>query len=216
MMKKVRNIIFDLGGVVIDIVRDNAVAALAQLGVADADSLLGKYAQKGAFLKLETGEITSSQFFDDLLPHCRPGTTNTDIRDAFERFLVGLPKARLEALRALRDYGFRLFVLSNTNPVMYNHWIDNHFRQEDLSINDYFDGIVVSFQERTCKPDPRIFSNLVERYRLNPSETLMLDDSEANCESARSIGLQAIRIDNEGEDSMLNVCKRLMEERTDD
>ena len=211
-MKEVRNVIFDLGGVVIDIVRDNAVAALEALGVKDAGILLGEYAQKGAFLKLETGEISSSEFFDLLLPLCRPGTTNTDIRDAFEHFLIDIPLPRLEALRALRERGFRLFVLSNTNPVMYHHWIDSHFRQEGYSINAYFDGIVVSFQERTCKPDPQIFTNLVKRFRLNPEETLMLDDSEANCEAARSIGLQAIRIDNEGKDSMLNVCTRLLEE----
>ncbi|MDE7109790.1 MAG: HAD family phosphatase, partial [Muribaculaceae bacterium] len=119
-MKEVRNVIFDLGGVVIDIVRDNAVAALEALGVKDAGILLGEYAQKGAFLKLETGEISSSEFFDLLLPLCRPGTTNTDIRDAFEHFLIDIPLPRLEALRALRERGFRLFVLSNTNPVMYH------------------------------------------------------------------------------------------------
>lgn len=211
-MEKFKNIIFDLGGVVIDIVRDNAVAALDALGIQDAATLLGEYAQKGAFLKLETGEITSSEFFDTLLPLCAPGTANTDIRDAFEKFLVGIPEERLEALRSLREAGYRLFVLSNTNPVMYNHWIDRHFRQEGLSINDYFDGIVVSFQERTCKPDPEIFRHVVKRYHLDPSETLMLDDSEANCEAARSIGLKAIRIDNKGKDSMLEICRRLQEE----
>ena len=212
-MENIKNIIFDLGGVVIDIERDNAVAALSLLGVAQADLLLGKYAQKGAFLQLETGEISSSEFFDEIMPLCAPGTTATDIRNAFEKFLIGIPKERLEMLRRLRDAGFRIFVLSNTNPIMFNHWIDSHFRQEGASINDYFDGIVVSFQERTCKPDPAIFSNLVERYHLNPAQTLMLDDSEANCNAARSIGLNAVQIDNNGDNSMLNVCNRLLEER---
>ncbi|MDE6299208.1 MAG: HAD family phosphatase [Muribaculaceae bacterium] len=212
MMKKYKNIIFDLGGVVIDIERDHAVQGLRSLGVADAERLLGEYAQQGIFLQLETGEITSSEFYDRLLPLCRPGTTTSDIRRAFEQFLTDIPLPRLATLRRLRDCGFRLFVLSNTNPVMYNDWIDRKFRQEGRSINDYFDGIVVSFQERTCKPDPQIFRNLVSRYRLNPEETLMLDDSEANCEAARSIGLDAIRIDNNGTDSMREVCRRLEEE----
>ena len=210
-MNEIKNIIFDLGGVVIDIERDHAVEALAALGIEEADALLGKYAQKGPFLQLETGEISSAEFYDLLLPLCRPGTTTTEIRDAFEGFLIGIPPERLRMLRELRDCGYRLFVLSNTNPVMYNHWIDNKFRQEGKSINDYFDGIVVSFQERTCKPDPTIFSNLVNRFHLVPSETLMLDDSEANCQAARSIGLHAIRIDNNGTDSMKDVCRRLKE-----
>lgn len=210
--KNMKNIIFDLGGVVIDLKRNNAAEALAALGITDAPELLGEYEQKGPFLLLEEGKATTADFYDNLLPRCRPGTTCTDIRDALEKFLVALPVERLRALRSLRKKGFRLFVLSNTNPLMFNHWIDNAFRQEGLSMNDYFDGIVTSYQERVCKPDPKIFRNLVERYGLHPKETLMLDDSAKNCESARSIGLNAIHIDNNGHDSMLEVCRRLEEE----
>ena len=193
-MDNIKNIIFDLGGVVIDLERGNAVNALHSLGITDSDRLLGQYEQKGPFLLLESGLITASQFYDGLLPLCHPGTTCVDIQDAFEGFLVGLPLQRLRTICNLRRKGFKLFVLSNTNPVMYNHWIDLAFRQEGKSINDYFDGIVVSFQERTCKPDPQIFKNLLNRYHLNPQETLLLDDSEANCNSARGLGINAIQI----------------------
>lgn len=79
-------------------------------------------------------------------------------------------------------------------------------------MNDYFDGVVTSFQEKTCKPDPQIFKNLLDRYGLKPEETLMLDDSAANCASARSLGMEAIRIQPEGEDSFKTVCQKLLEE----
>lgn len=207
-----KNIIFDLGGVVIDLRRDNAVKALTDLGISDANALLGEYEQKGPFLMLEKGMTTTADFYDDMIPRCTPGTRCVDVRDAFEKFLVDLPVARLRAIASLRKKGFRVFVLSNTNPLMYNHWIDAAFRGDGLSINDYFDGIVTSFQERTCKPDPEIFRRVIERYSLDPSETLMLDDSAANCESARSVGLHAIRIDNSGENNILAVCRRLEEE----
>lgn len=143
----IENIIFDLGGVVINLKRDCAVENLRLLGISDAGKLLGEYAQKGTFLKLETGEIKSSEFYDDLMALASPGTTATQIRDAFERFLLDIPIERLRTLRELREAGYRLFVLSNTNPIMYHHWIEDHFRQEGLTVNDYFDGIVVSFQE---------------------------------------------------------------------
>lgn len=210
-MENVKNIIFDLGGVVIDLDRSRAISALSDLGLTDAAILLGEYEQKGPFLKLETGELSSSELYDTLLPNCKPGTTTTDIRDAFEKFLVEMPVVRLQTIRKLRDAGYRLFVLSNTNPIMYNHWIEEKFRQEGLTVNDYFDGIVVSFQERTCKPDPQIFRNLVERYRLDPRKTVLLDDSEANCNSARTTGLHAIQVKKEGNDSFLNICNRLLE-----
>lgn len=208
-MNKIKNIIFDLGGVVIDLDRSRAVHALEGLGVKDADILLGQYEQKGPFLLLETGKMTPAQFFDHIAGLCRPQTTCVEIQDAFERFLISIPVRRLEALRRLRRRGYRLFVLSNTNPVMYNHWIDLAFRQEGLTINDYFDGIVTSYQERVCKPSPLIFEALLKRYGLEPSATLMLDDSEANCATARSLGLEAIRIDNTGADSMTAVAGRL-------
>lgn len=207
-----KNIIFDLGGVVIDLDRQRAAEALKALGIEDAPALLGEYEQKGPFLLIENGVATTADFYDYMLPLCRQNTTCTEIRDALERFLVRIPIERLHAIRSLREKGFRLFVLSNTNPLMFNHWIDLAFRQEGLSMNDYFDGIVTSFQEKKCKPDPEIFSNLVSRYGLDPKETLMLDDSAKNCESAKSIGLNAIQINNDGPDSLLAVCQRLGEE----
>lgn len=202
----IKNIIFDLGGVVIDLDRNRAVDALTRLGLVDSKNLLGEYGQKGHFFMLENGEISSSDLYDLLLPHCKEGTTCSDIRDAFEEFLVGIPVERLRMLDRLKEKGYKVFVLSNTNPIMFDHWIDNAFRQDGKSINDYFHGIVTSYQEKMCKPDPQLFQKVVDRYGLNPEETLMLDDSEANVESARSIGLKAIRIMPEGKDSFMSVC----------
>lgn len=213
-MKNIKNIIFDLGGVVINLDRNRAIDALDKLGFHDASTLLGDYEQKGPFLKLEKGEVTSSEVFDMMIPCCKPGTSATDIRDAFEEFLLDIPVERLSLIRKLRELSYKTYVLSNTNPIMYNHWIDNAFRAEGKTINDYFDGITVSFQERVCKPDPQIFRNLVERYKLNPSETLMLDDSEANCKAARSIGLQAIQVRPSGFESFDSICERLIKERS--
>ena len=210
----IKNIIFDLGGVVIDLQRRMAIDALDRLGLSDASSLLGEYEQKGPFLMLETGEISSSEVYDILLPHCKKGTTCTDIRDAFEEFLKEIPLERLRMLEKLRAKGYRLYVLSNTNPIMYNHWIDNAFRNDGKSINDYFDGIVTSFQEKMCKPDPRLFQRVVDRYSLTPSETLMLDDSESNVKAARSIGLEAHKIEAEGPDSFMEICSKLLETPT--
>ena len=209
-MNQIKNIVFDLGGVVIDLDRDKAVEALTELGIKDADSLLGVYAQKGLFFQLETGEVTAAQFYDALLPQCKPGTTNEDIQNALEKFLIKIPVERLKLIRQLKEKGYRLFVLSNTNPIMFNHWIDNAFRVENLTINDYFDNIVVSFQERVCKPDKTIFENLLKRYRLDPDETLFLDDSEANCKAANEKGVKTCRVLPHGESSFEEICGQLL------
>ena len=206
----IKNIIFDLGGVVIDLERNKAVEALGRLGLEDPSSLLGEYEQKGPFLMLETGEISASELYDILLPHCKKGTTCTDIRDAVEEFLRELPIERLKMLETLRTKGSRIYVLSNTNPIMYNHWIDNAFRNDGKSINDYFDGIVTSYQEKMCKPNPEIFKRVISRYGLKPEETLMLDDSEANVNAAKSVGLQAKKVEPSGENSFMEICESLL------
>lgn len=202
-------LIFDLGGVVIDLKRENAVNALREIGLRDADRLLGLYRQEEPFLGIETGRLHVGEFFEIIRRQC-PAADDVSITTAFNEFLVGIPDCRLRRLRELRDKGLKLYVLSNTNPVMYNSWIAEHFRQEGLSINDYFDGIVVSFEELCCKPDPQIFSRLVERYRLDPARTVMLDDSQANCEAARSVGLHAIRIGGDTDSDMMAVTERFL------
>lgn len=211
---KIQNVIFDLGGVVINLNRDRAVKALEELGLEDANEILGLYGQKEPFFGLETGERSTADFFDLLRSKMKPGVTDMQITEAFNRFLVDLPAKRLEMLRRMRMAGYRIFMLSNTNPVMYHTWIDRAFRQEGGNVNDYFDGIVVSFQELTCKPDVKIFETLMRRYGLNPSETLMLDDSEKNCKAAAEAGAHAIQIGNGPDNDMLAICEALLEARS--
>lgn len=208
----VENVVFDLGGVVIDLERERAVAALEALGLEGANEMLGLYKQEEPFLGLETGRMTAGEFFDLLREKC-PGATDRMLTDAFNQFLIRIPEERLEMLRRMRMAGYRIFVLSNTNPVMYNSWIAKAFRAEGGSINDYFDGIVVSFQELTCKPDPAIFTTVMRRYGLNPSATLMLDDSDANCRAAASVGMHALRVGAEPGSDMVSICEMLLGSR---
>ena len=207
----IKNVIFDLGGVVIDLDRDRAVRALEALGLKGADDMLGLYGQKEPFLGLETGETPSGEFFDIMRSRMKPGVSDKEITEAFNEFLVELPVNRLEMLRKMRMAGYRIFMLINTNPVMYNSWIDRAFRQEGNSVNDYFDGIVVSYQELMCKPNVEIFKNLMRRYNLNPSETLMLDDSEKNCQGAAEAGAHAFKVGKSENDDMMAICGALLE-----
>lgn len=207
----IKNVVFDLGGVVINLDRDRAVQELKRLGLEKADEMLGLYGQKEPFYGLETGQRSTAEFFDLMRRDMHRGVTDTQITDAFNAFLIDLPPARLEMLRRMRMAGYRIFVLSNTNPVMFNTWIDRAFRQEGGSINDYFDGVTASFQELTCKPDVSIFQTVMRRYGLIGSETLMLDDSEKNCQAAAEAGMHAIRVGNTDKDDMLAICGALLE-----
>lgn len=215
-LKGIRNIVFDLGGVVIDLNRLRAVEELEKLGLREVGELLGQYVQKPPFLDLETGKMTAGEFFDNLRARCLASNpeseiSDTALTDAFNAFLIRIPEERLRRLRELRMAGFSVFALSNTNPVMYNSWIASQFRQEGGTINDYFDGIVTSFQEMVCKPDHAIFQTLLRRYGLPGSQTLMLDDSEANCRAAAECGMHALRVGATPADDMMAYTGLLLE-----
>jgi len=206
MLTTIDNIVFDLGGVVIDLHRERCIEEFEKLGYADAGKDLDLYVQAGPFLALETGRITSAEFFSLVRRKCRQDTTDKDIQNAFNAFLVALPKERLRALLALREK-YRVFGLSNTNPVMYDSWISMAFSVDGLRIDDYFEGVVKSFAEGVCKPDPAIFATLIRRYNLEPSRTLYLDDSPANCHAAESLGLHTELVSEDN--TMLQIISRL-------
>lgn len=198
----IKNVMVDLGGVMIDLDRDRCARAFESLGLADADDMLGLYSQKEPFLSVETGDLSVAQFYDELRGMIGRSVDDVEFEIAFNQFLVALPIERLEALRKMREQGYRLYLISNTNAVMFDGWIKNAFMQEGLRVGDYFDGIVTSFAEGVCKPDPDLFKVVLDRYDLRPEETVLLDDSEANCDSARSLGMKALRVF--GEVTILN------------
>lgn len=197
---------FDLGGVVINLRRERCIEALENLGYRDAGRELDQYVQAGPFLALETGKITAAEFFMTIREKCRPGTTDLDIQNAFNAFLLDLPEERLSALLSLRKR-YQVLALSNTNPVMYNSWIADAFSSQGKRIDDYFHGVVKSFAEGVCKPDPRIFEILIERYSLDPQRTLYLDDSPANCLAAEALGLRTEHVTDDN--SMIDIINRL-------
>jgi putative hydrolase of the HAD superfamily len=186
----IRNLLFDLGGVIMDIKRQNCVDAFTRLGLHDADSFFGEYSQSGPFSDIEEGLISEEQFHDFMRPLLPQGTSDEAIDKAFCDFLVGIPRQRLTDLRTLRE-SYKIYMLSNTNPIMWKSRIREEFTQEGRTREDYFDGIVTSFEAKSLKPARKIFDYCATTLGINPAETLFLDDSQRNVEAARQAGYQA-------------------------
>lgn len=178
----------------IDLDRERCVRAFVDLGLENADSMLGLYRQEEPFLSIETGRISAGEFYDEIRRRTGRDVSDSAIEGAFDEFLVALPVERLAAIRKLRAAGYRTYMISNTNGVMYDGWIKRAFMQEGLRVGDYFDGIITSFAEGVCKPDAELFETVLRRYGLKAEESVLLDDSEANCEAARRLGMKAVRI----------------------
>lgn len=189
----ITTLLLDLGGVVMDIERERAVAALNRLGMTEADGLLDPYTQKGPFLQLEAGLVSPDEFRQEIRRYLPAGAQVSDdaIDDAFTEFLIGIPVRRLHALEELGRH-FRICMLSNTNPIMWNRVILKEFGKDGYGIGHYFDGVVTSFEAKCVKPDPRIFAFAASKLGLDPAETLFIDDSEKNVEAAITCGYQGL------------------------
>lgn len=196
-------LLFDLGGVVMNIKRENAVKAFEALGMADADSFFDPYEQRGAFGLLEAGQINPAEFRDEVRPRFRPGVTDDEIDAALCRFLLGIPQERLERLSELRRKGYKVYMLSNTNPIMWERYIVPDFCKLGGEMSDYFDGTVTSFEAGVCKPDARIYEYAAKKLGITPAETTFFDDGPANVEAARSLGFNALHVTDE--DDMLKL-----------
>lgn len=190
----IRNLLFDLGGVIVDIKRDNSVRAFEELGLENADSYFGEYAQSGIFLGIENGSVNIEEFHKAMREKLPAGTTDYQIDNAFQKFIVGIPARRLQALRELRCKGYGIYLLSNTNPIMWRGILASEFGKEGLRREDYFDGMVTSFEARSCKPDAEIFRYTVENLGIEPSDTLFFDDSANNVEAAKALGFNAVEV----------------------
>ena len=194
----VKVIIFDFGGVLINLHRQAAVDRLVALGVHDADALLNNYVQSGLFLDLESGAVTPDEFRAALRTKYQlESITDEQIDEAFLAFLLDVPEHKLQLLRQLKSSArnaagepVRIVMLSNTNGIHFPYCIKKHFEYDGYKMSDYFDALYLSYEMKASKPDDEIFLKLLEAEQVKPSECLFFDDGPRNIEAAARLGFQ--------------------------
>lgn len=183
----VNDLVFDFGGVVVDLDFDRAVEAFRALGIRHAEQVLDKYRQRGIFLDVETGKIGVEGFLQGLSELSGGTVTFEQAQQAWLAFLLPVDPRRLEALQRLRQ-GHRLFLLSNTNPFMMDWARSNRFSPDGKRLDDYFDGLFLSYEMGMAKPCREIFLEMIIKAHLEPAFTLYVDDGRDNVEAAAALG----------------------------
>jgi len=187
----IQNIIFDLGGVILNIDYQLTIDAFTALGISDFNSMYTQAAQSQLFDLLETGKCTDQEFRDGLKPLLPEGVTDAQIDAAWNALLQDLPAERLALVTAAKAR-YRTFLLSNTNSIHYVQYIADLKEAHGLdNMNSLFEKVYLSFEMGQRKPDVEIFETVVREQGLNPSETLFIDDSIQHIEGARKAGLHA-------------------------
>jgi putative hydrolase of the HAD superfamily len=195
----IKNIVFDMGGVLVDVHRDRAVRRFQAIGVADAEQLIDSYHHKGIFLDIESGAIDGDTFCRLLCEHAGKQIPREAIEQAWRSIIDPPESYKLDYLLALRKR-YRTFVLSNNNPILIDRWArTGSFSSAGRPITDYFDKVYVSYEMKCVKPDIEIFRMMVKDSGIVPAETLFLDDSPDNIRSAVETGFRTYLVRN-GED----------------
>lgn len=184
-----RNIIFDLGGLFIDVYMERTQAQLEQLTGCKLDNQLASLKSAGLFDAYEKGEMSSADFLQRLQSALPVQLTLAEIATAWNAVLGDFHRERLVGIQPLRSR-FKVFLLSNTNDLHVGGFEDILEKKYGFrSLEPYFDQVYYSQRMGMRKPDPAIYHQVLLENGLNAGETLFIDDSPANLIGAKQIGL---------------------------
>ena len=185
----IKNIVFDLGGVVITLSQEQAIERFEALGLKDARQRLDAYTQSGIFGDLEGGKIDAETFRSELSKLVGREVTYDECCYAWQGYCKDIPQRNLDCLLRLRKEGIRVILLSNTNPFMTALTHSPRFDGKGHSLEYYVDACYLSFQQKVMKPDPLIFSKMLMGEHILPEETLFVDDGPRNVAAASQMGM---------------------------
>lgn len=191
-MTGIRNILFDLGGVFLDIDYQLTEKAFIDLGITDFDQRFNQQFSNTLFEDLETGKITPEAFYEAFRKETGTYLSNVTIETAWNALLLDFPGERLEWLERIGKK-YPVYLYSNTNLIHYQCFM-KMFEEKfaGKNFNDYFQTAYYSHELGLRKPYPASYTKIMELEQLNPAETVFIDDTLKNIKGAEEAGLQTI------------------------
>ncbi|MEP6673837.1 MAG: HAD family phosphatase [Ferruginibacter sp.] len=194
MSTPIRNIIFDLGGVLLNIDYNKTSSAFKELGFENFDNMYSQFSADQLFEKLETGTVTEKDFLDILSGVAEKSVRNEEIIKAWNAMLLDFRKESLDFLESLAAK-YNLYLLSNTNAIHMNAFHDDFVKQTGKNLlDDYFIKAWYSNKIGLRKPNKNIYEYVLKDGKLKAEETLFIDDSINNIEAAMEMGIQTFHL----------------------
>jgi putative hydrolase of the HAD superfamily len=189
-MAAIKNIIFDMGGVLYNIDYNLTADAFKALGFTNFEEMYSQFTADDVFEKLETGQITEEEFYKTIQQKSSVAITELQIQNAWNAMLLGFRTAAIEHLKAIKD-DYRIFLLSNTNAIhlkkVYEHY---ETLNQEIRYDTLFEQAWYSNKIGYRKPNKDIYEFILNEAGLNAIETLFIDDSFNNIETAKALGIQ--------------------------
>jgi glucose-1-phosphatase len=195
MTKGIRHIIFDLGGVLLNIDYKLTEKAFIEAGVTDFPKLYSQLKQTDLFDRFEVGAISRKEFVKALQQISSLPITEVQILTAWNAMLLDFPLRRLQLLQQLRIH-HDLFLLSNTNEIheeAFNAILMSSHGMPNIGV--FFDKVYLSHRVGMRKPMKEIFQRVLEDNQLRPECTLFIDDSPQHIAGAKQLGIQTIHLE---------------------
>lgn len=191
MQRIIKNIIFDWGNVLIDVSMERFGKICNKYGIKFADSEVNSTHKASFFLEYEKGNIPDCEFRDEIRSRTTQILSDKEIDFIWNSMLGEIPIEKLQLLHTLKNR-YKLYLLSNTNPIHWNTFSKKCFKYKGLKADDFFDGIYLSYKLHTAKPEAFIFQKLIEETSINVKESLFIDDSFTNCLTAQQLGMKTL------------------------
>lgn len=191
-MHKIKNIIFDLGGVILDINYQATIDAFAQLGISNFSNMYSQKSQQKLFDQFETGHVSSDEFILGIQQMHSVKISDERIISAWNAMLKGVKKNKLDYIKNLRKH-YRTILLSNTNEIHISAFEKEMSNMQLLApFKSCFEKIYYSSRMGLRKPNSVCFEKVLKEQQFNPKETLFIDDSTQHIEGAKSCGIEAV------------------------
>jgi putative hydrolase of the HAD superfamily len=188
---KAHSIVFDLGGVLLDLNYQLTINAFEKLGVTDFKTLYSQANQTGIFDAYETGKISTQRFINEVLNYVPVACNPNHIVNAWNAMILDFKKEKLDNLIKLRK-SVNLYLLSNTNALHLDKVKVAWAKISSTPLDAYFDQTYYSHLIGIRKPSVEIFNLVCNENNLTPSKTLFIDDSIQHIEGAKLAGLKTI------------------------
>ena len=194
MSAKIKNIIFDLGGVILDIDENVVYKELEKLGI-NISELARSKEFMGIISKFDMGVYTAPTFRKKLKALLGlEKMTDQKFDSIWNAMLLDIPRERIEAIEQIKKH-YKIFLMSNSNEIHYDLYIrDLQLRFGYDEFDKLFNKSYFSFDMHMEKPDPRFFELILDHEHLLPEETLFIDDTAENIKAAKSLGIKTYHI----------------------
>ena len=188
-----KNIIFDLGNVLVKLNPDGCIGAFKAIGMGELVDTNPQSEGMKLMSKLGVGMITTEEFCEAARKLTGTDVTNEEIINAANKMLVEIPDEKKERLLQLKKAGYRLFLLSNTIDIHWDYCVELLFPYQNHGVEDYFEQCFLSQRMHLAKPNARIYEEVIRQANIHPDETLFIDDLKENCEAAEKLGIHTFQ-----------------------